>query len=160
VAARSKVWVCGRSFAGIASPNPTQDVGVSFVSVVCCQVDVSASGWLLVQRSPIECGVSECDVEASVMRWPWSARACCSMGRNKIARITTLQRSHVAYGGLYNSLMTCCVCLKLFVEDKGLGLKVITFIRKFYRNDILQFPILQIYNIYKKTNYFLIMYAQ
>jgi hypothetical protein len=36
------------------------------VSVVCCQVDVSASGWSLVQRSPTECGVSKtCDREAS-----------------------------------------------------------------------------------------------
>jgi hypothetical protein len=38
---------------------------LSFVSVVCCQVEVSASGWSLVQRSPNECGVSECDREAS-----------------------------------------------------------------------------------------------
>ena len=31
------------------------------VSVVCCQVEVSARGRSLVQGSPIECGVSECD---------------------------------------------------------------------------------------------------
>jgi hypothetical protein len=37
---------------------------LSFVSVVCCQVEVSASGWSLVQGSPTECGVSECDREA------------------------------------------------------------------------------------------------
>jgi hypothetical protein len=35
------------------------------VSVVCCQVEVSATSWSLVQRSPTECGVSECDREAS-----------------------------------------------------------------------------------------------
>jgi hypothetical protein len=35
------------------------------VSVVCCQVEVSATGWSLVQRSPTECGVSEYDSEAS-----------------------------------------------------------------------------------------------
>jgi hypothetical protein len=29
------------------------------VSVVCCQVEVSATGWSLVQRSPIDCGVSK-----------------------------------------------------------------------------------------------------
>jgi len=40
-------------------------LSVSVVSVVCCQVDVSASGRSLVQRSPTECGVSECDREAS-----------------------------------------------------------------------------------------------
>jgi hypothetical protein len=31
---------------------------MSLVSVVCCQVEVSATGWSLVQRSPTECGVS------------------------------------------------------------------------------------------------------
>jgi hypothetical protein len=35
------------------------------VSVVCCLVEVSATGWSLVQRSPTEYGVSECDREAS-----------------------------------------------------------------------------------------------
>jgi hypothetical protein len=40
---------------------------MSLVSVVCCQVEVSASGWSLVQRSPTECGVSKvCDREASI----------------------------------------------------------------------------------------------
>jgi hypothetical protein len=29
------------------------------VSVVCCQVEVSATSWSLVQRSPTECGVSK-----------------------------------------------------------------------------------------------------
>jgi hypothetical protein len=31
---------------------------MSLVSVVCCQVEVSATSWSLVQRSPTECGVS------------------------------------------------------------------------------------------------------
>jgi hypothetical protein len=31
---------------------------LSVVSVVCCQVEVSATGQSLVQRSPTECGVS------------------------------------------------------------------------------------------------------
>jgi hypothetical protein len=30
------------------------------VSVVCCQVEVSATSWSLVQRSPTECGASLC----------------------------------------------------------------------------------------------------
>jgi hypothetical protein len=29
------------------------------VSVVCCEVEVSATSWSLVQRSPTECGVSQ-----------------------------------------------------------------------------------------------------
>jgi hypothetical protein len=35
------------------------------VSCECCQVEVSATDWSLVQRSPTECGVSECDRETS-----------------------------------------------------------------------------------------------
>ena len=35
---------------------------------VCCQVDVSATGRLLVQRSPTECGVSKCDLGISMIR--------------------------------------------------------------------------------------------
>jgi len=31
---------------------------VSVVSVVCCQVEVSATSWSLVQRSPTDCGAS------------------------------------------------------------------------------------------------------
>ena len=37
------------------------------MSVVCCQVEVSASDLSLVKRSTIECGVSECDRETSIM---------------------------------------------------------------------------------------------
>jgi hypothetical protein len=44
VAARSKVWVCGRSLAGIVGPNPARGMDVSVVSVVCCRVEVSVSG--------------------------------------------------------------------------------------------------------------------
>jgi hypothetical protein len=32
---------------------------MSLVSVVCCQVEVSATSWSLVQRSPNDCGVSQ-----------------------------------------------------------------------------------------------------
>jgi hypothetical protein len=38
---------------------------LSLVSVVCCLVEVSATGRSLVQRSPTECGVSECDYDVS-----------------------------------------------------------------------------------------------
>ena len=53
---------------------------MSVVSVVCCQVEVPVSGWSLVQRSPADCGVSECDREASTMRRSWPTRGCCVMG--------------------------------------------------------------------------------
>jgi len=34
----------------------------------------------LVQRSPTECGVSECDRETSIMRRPWPTTGSCIMG--------------------------------------------------------------------------------
>ena len=45
MAARSKAWVCGRSPAGIEGSNSAGGHGcMSIVYVVCCQVEVSASG--------------------------------------------------------------------------------------------------------------------
>ena len=43
VAARSKAWVYGRSPAAIVGSNPTQGLDVCVLSVVCCQVEVSAT---------------------------------------------------------------------------------------------------------------------
>jgi hypothetical protein len=53
MAAQSKAWVCARSLAGIASSNPA-GVWMTPVSVEC-QVEVSVSGWSLVQGSPTGC---------------------------------------------------------------------------------------------------------
>ena len=51
VIARPKVWVCGRWLDGIAGSNPAWGHGcLSVVSIVCCQVEVSASAWSLAQR--------------------------------------------------------------------------------------------------------------
>jgi len=50
VVARSKV--CGRLPAEIVGLNPT---GCMDVCCVCCKVEVSATGWSLVQRSPTDC---------------------------------------------------------------------------------------------------------
>jgi hypothetical protein len=59
VAALSKARVCAYSLDGIAGSNPTGGHGyLSAVSVVCCQVEVSASGRSLVQRSRTESVVS------------------------------------------------------------------------------------------------------
>ena len=52
LAKRSKDKVCGRSLVGIAGSNP------SFVSIVCCQVEVYVASRSLVQRSSADCGVS------------------------------------------------------------------------------------------------------
>jgi hypothetical protein len=66
VAARSKVWVCCLSLVRIVCSNPAWGLGCLFVvNIVCCQVEVFASGSLLVQRNPTEYGASECNREAA-----------------------------------------------------------------------------------------------
>ena len=45
---------------------------LSVLSVVCCQVEVFATSWSLVQRNPTECDVSECDCESSIMSSFWT----------------------------------------------------------------------------------------
>ena len=62
VAERSKAWVSSRSPAEIVASNPT---GVVDVCSECCvlQVEISATSWSLVQRSPTDCGESLCDLE-------------------------------------------------------------------------------------------------
>ena len=71
----SKASVCGHWLTGIAGSNPARRHGcLSLVSVVCRQVEVSASGLSLVQRSPTECDVSGCDREPSIMRRPYPTR--------------------------------------------------------------------------------------
>jgi len=48
---------------------------LSLASVMSCQVEVSITGRSLVQRSPNERGVSECDLETSSKRRPRSTKA-------------------------------------------------------------------------------------
>ena len=58
----SRTRVCGRFPAEIVGSNPTgRGLGcLSVVSVVYCQVEVSAASWSMVQRSPTDCGASLC----------------------------------------------------------------------------------------------------
>jgi hypothetical protein len=65
------------------------------VSVVCCQVEVSATGWSLVQRSPTECGVSECDREASKNEAIWAPKGLSS---------------HWGGGGRTSENVMSCIC--------------------------------------------------
>jgi hypothetical protein len=57
------------------------------VSVVCCQVEVSATSCSLVQRGPTECAVSECDRESSIMSRPSPTGGCCTTVLKKPAVI-------------------------------------------------------------------------
>jgi hypothetical protein len=52
---------------GFGFESPRGHGCMSLVSVVCCQVEVSATGGSLVQRSPTESGGSECDHESSTI---------------------------------------------------------------------------------------------
>jgi hypothetical protein len=68
------------------------------VSVVCCQVEVSATAWSLVQRSPTDCGESECDREAWTMRRPRPPRGCPAIGkRKKTSAYIKLGHTNVSY---------------------------------------------------------------
>ena len=60
---------------------PPEHGYLCLVSVVFCPVEVFASGWSLVQRSPTECGASECNRKASIMRRPWPTRGRCAIKR-------------------------------------------------------------------------------
>ena len=52
---------------------------MSVVNVVCCQVEVSVTDRSLVQRSPVECGVSARDRESSIIWRPDPLRAVVSL---------------------------------------------------------------------------------
>jgi hypothetical protein len=57
---------------------------LSLVRVAFCQIEVSASDWSLVQRSPTECGVCERDHEASITDWlTWAVAPCEGGGRSR-----------------------------------------------------------------------------
>jgi hypothetical protein len=60
VASRPNAWLWGRLLVEIAVSNPDGGM-LSFVIVVYCQVEVSASGWSLDHRSPTECCLSDCE---------------------------------------------------------------------------------------------------
>ena len=53
----------------------------------CYQEEVSAAGLPLVQRSSTECGVSECDREASTLSRPWPAHWGLSSHKENIVTL-------------------------------------------------------------------------
>jgi hypothetical protein len=55
---------------------PGACMSISCECRVCCHVSSSAYSRSLVQRSPIECGVSEYDSKASIIRRPSTSRVC------------------------------------------------------------------------------------
>ena len=82
----------------IVGSNPTGDMSVSLLSVVCCQVELSASGWSLLQRSPTDCHVSECDRESLIMR-TWPTKDCCAMVKRLFWNRAKYWQRHTAVKG-------------------------------------------------------------
>ena len=55
------------------------------VNIVCCQVEVSAAGRSLVQRTPTKCGVYESDLETSTApSGPRPTRDCRAMRKRHV----------------------------------------------------------------------------
>jgi hypothetical protein len=64
---------------------------LSVVCVMCCQVEVSATGRSLVQRNPAGCMcvcvcvcLIVCDLETSTTRWPRPDLGCCTTRKEKL----------------------------------------------------------------------------
>jgi hypothetical protein len=89
---------------------------------VCCQVEVSATGWSLVQRSPTDCGMSQmCNHETSTKRGgPGPYKAVEPLKKNK-TRACLLHNDHRMSGRLQTasqsvvqSKMQPALCKSLF----------------------------------------------
>jgi hypothetical protein len=64
VAKRYKARVCGQPLGGTRGFESRRGHGcLCLVSVVCCQVEVSATSRSHVQSSPTDCGVSLCVIQ-------------------------------------------------------------------------------------------------
>jgi hypothetical protein len=83
VAARSKTWVYGRSLGVIAGSNPVGGMDVCLLRLLfVVHIEVRALRQSLVQRSLTEYGVSECDLETSIIRRPGLSKGCRVMRKH------------------------------------------------------------------------------
>jgi hypothetical protein len=95
---------------------------VYVVRFVFCQIEVSATGRSLIQRSPTECGVSECDQEASITKRPWPTMLL-RHGKNKIfSKICPAVVSFLEIGPVMILLclvasVNFAVCCEYFLAD-------------------------------------------
>jgi len=91
---------------------------LSVVSVVCCQVEVSATSWSLVQRSLTEWGVSECDRESSIMRTPWPTGGCWAMVNKNRSHKGPVPPSLCCCEPDVSSRNTVCICNEFHTASK------------------------------------------
>ena len=82
-------------------------VQVPPVTVVCFQVEVSATGRSLVQRSTNECAVSESDREASFMRRFWPNRGLFRHGKKFINAFILVTNQLDAQNLFCNKYISC-----------------------------------------------------
>ena len=59
---------------------------VFLVSVVCCQVEVSATSWSLVQRSPTDCGASLSVIRKTSWMRSWPIGGCRAKNKQSSVR--------------------------------------------------------------------------
>ena len=90
--------------------NPT-GAEMSVVNVVCCQLEVSATGRSLVQRSPTDCGVSECDRGSSKMTHPRSDWGCELMTKRSSLQQDSIMNCLSVFCLLPSSLLDVLSCL-------------------------------------------------
>jgi hypothetical protein len=91
------------------------------VSCECCVLSsrVLCDGWSLVQRSPTECGVSECDREASTMKRSWPPGSVEPLKIKDTAWILILRQKtlwtevNLIGPNTYSSLLTTASRLKI-----------------------------------------------
>jgi hypothetical protein len=84
---------------------------LSVVCVVCCQVEVSATSWSLVQRSPTDCGASLC-----VIKKPRGREAIARAGLHSQRKISITVRN------LSIKLYRIYVCYTNITLCKGFGI--------------------------------------
>jgi len=80
-----------------------------------CYVEVSATDWSLVQRTPAEWRMSECDCAAATMRRPWPTMGCragCTIpGARSPWRMKVIRWHLILVGPQYRSIELAYVTL-------------------------------------------------
>jgi hypothetical protein len=67
-----------------------------FVCCVCCQAEVSATGWSLDQRSYTDCGASLCVIKKPRETRPQPALGCSAREKKKKLTLLCLKPRHVS----------------------------------------------------------------
>jgi len=84
------------------------------VSVVCCQVEFSATCWSFVQRGPTECGVTEYDHKSSIVRRPCPTGGCCTVVNNSKS---WFKKHEITLTSLFTS-HSIIVCYLIWITER------------------------------------------